>query len=169
MDIFLTAAQVVEIAQRGGNSPDFQARTVQYWTSEGLLVPTNPDAVRHRRYIPREAVIARVCARWYALGVRSFALKPLASELRKILSAAELSPTSLSPRIRGEDACDRYILARMALEAAQSDNGFALLVYAGPETSIPMWEVVTRQTEAPLYYGWSNALILNWHLLMRDV
>jgi DNA-binding transcriptional MerR regulator len=169
MDIFLTAAQVVEIAQRGGNSPDFQARTVQYWTSEGLLLPVNPKATRHRRYVPREAVIARACARWYALGVRSQALKPLAGELRKILNKPDVSSQQESSRSRGPEASDRYSQARMELDAAQRDNGFALLVYGGPETSTPMWEVVTRHTKNPLHYNWSNALVLNWHQLMRHI
>lgn len=160
MDIELTAAQVAEIAVKGGNAHGFGPRQVQYWTSEGILKAVDPDATRHRRYASVEAIIARACARWASCGVTTPALLPISGTLRRILASRNTSQTSSIVE-------SRYEKAKRQLNAAVHGGAEAVVVfYCGPSNA-PQWDVISDNT-VPLP-EWPASFVMKWRALMGDI
>ena len=155
MQFDLTAAQVVELVKRGGLLPDFQPRTLQYWTNEGVVEPTDATAIRHRRYSFDEAKIARACAALSHQGVNVRQLKCAASELRAILGQQQFAAP----------ASKKFKNAWGALDRASRGEQEAFYIFYLDVEGNAKWavsETVSAPAERPFAF-----VALDWKRLME--
>lgn len=159
MHIGLTAGQVFEIIRTGGVAEEFDERTIQYWTREGVLQPLDPDMPR-KRFAPTEALVARACAQLFLLGCNVDALRGCAQALRPLVGEP-LAESNARP--------DRRLTeARRRLRAASIGHSEAYFFFAGWRGNGPRWSV-SASLNGGSAQPWASAFMISWHVLMKDM